>query len=130
MRTSCFPILAMLCLLWAGGANRAVAADDNGAAPIKLAGSKLHYKDLHGSYVYTFKEDGAYSFTAVHQSGKPEEGRKGTFKYTITAPGKAKLTFDKEPAISLVFETPLEGNLTVEDDVRPHAFTITRPDGE
>jgi hypothetical protein len=131
MRTFYFSIFTMLCLLCIGGTTpQAAAASDNGAAPVQIAGSKLLYKDLHGSYVYTFLKDGTYTFAAVHQSGKAEDGRKGTFKYAITGPGKAKLTFDKEPVISLVFQTPLEGKLTVEDDVREHVFTITRPDGE
>ncbi|QIF05337.1 hypothetical protein G5S37_28800 [Roseimicrobium sp. ORNL1] len=100
-------------------------AEEKAAPPQEIAGSKLEYKDLHGSYVYTFAKDGSYTFAAVHQSGKSEGERKGAYKYAVTPPDKAKLSLDKDTVIALTFEAPLKGKLTVDDDVRPHAFTIT-----
>lgn len=100
-------------------------AEEKGAPPQDIAGSKLQYKDLHGSYVYTFAKDGTYAFAAVHQSGQSEGERKGTYKYAVTPPDKAKLSLDKDTAVTLTFEAPLKGKLTVDDDVRPYAFTIT-----
>ncbi|RBP35357.1 hypothetical protein DES53_12224 [Roseimicrobium gellanilyticum] len=116
-------LASMLCAC--GLVTTGVAEEKAAAPPKDIACSKLEYKDLHGSYVYTFAKDGSYTFAAVHQSGKSEGEQKGTYKYAVTPPDKAKLNLDKDTVITLTFEAPLKGKLTVDDDVRPHAFTIT-----
>lgn len=103
---------------------------DNGQAPLGLAGCQMHYRDLHGSYTYTFQAGGRYPFAATHQSGKSETGREGSYRYVITGPGKATISFDNESVVRLSFKNLLHGSGTVDGDVRPFAFTITPPEGE
>jgi hypothetical protein len=118
-------IVTLVGILCACGLAITGVAGEKEAPPQDIAGSKLQYKDPHGSYAYSFAKDGSYHFVAVHQSGKPEGERKGTYKYAVTPPDKAKLSLDKDTTITLTFEASLKGKLTVDDDVRPCAFTIT-----
>jgi hypothetical protein len=102
---------------------------DNGLAPLAIAGNQLHYRDNHGSYTYTFFSDGRYRFASVHQTGTSADSREGRYRYVITAPGKAALSFDKESTIRLRFESPLDRTGTTDGDVRPFAFTISHSGG-
>ena len=98
--------------------------------PLRIAGSQLHYRDNLGRYTYTFFADGRYRFASIHQSGTWADSREGRYRYVITAPSEATLSFARESAIHLRFESPFNGSGTTDGDVRPFAFTITRPDAE
>lgn len=109
--------------------NRASAAD-NGMAPKVLAGSRLHYSDLHSRNTYTFKPDGKFVFDYVHHGSGESGGRDGGYRYRVTAPGKARVDFDDGDFMLMEFDSPLSGTCVFEGDMRRFGFTITRPDGE
>lgn len=106
------------------------SAADNGAAPKILAGSQLHYSDLHSRNTYTFKPDGKFLFDYVHHGSGDSGGRDGGYRYRVTAPGKARVDFDDGDFMLMEFDGPLSGTCVFDGDVRRYGFTITRPDGE
>jgi len=106
------------------------SAADNGMAPKILAGSQLHYSDLHSRNTYTFKPDGKFLFDYVHHGSGDRGGRDGGYRYRITAPGKARVDFDDGDFMLMEFDSPLSGTCVFDGDVRRYGFTITRPDGE
>jgi len=106
------------------------SAADNGMAPKVLAGSQLHYSDLHSRNTYTFKPDGTFLFDYVHHGSRDSGGRDGGYRYRITAPGKARVDFDDGDFMLMEFDSPLSGTCVFDGDVRRYGFTITRPDGE
>ena len=103
---------------------------DTGMAPKILAGSQLHYSDLHSRNTYTFKSDGKFLFDYVHHGSGDSGGRDGGYRYRITAPGKARVDVDDGDFMRLEFDSPLSGTCVFDGDVRRYGFTITRPDGE
>lgn len=103
---------------------------DNGTAPTSLAGSRLHYSDLHSRNTYTFEPDGKFHFDYVHHGSGDRGGRDGGYRYRITAPGKARVDFDDGDFMRMEFDSPLSGTCVFDGDVRRYGFTITRPDGE
>ncbi len=103
---------------------------DNGTAPKILAGSQLHYSDLHSRNTYTFKPDGNFLFDYVHHGSGDSGGRDGGYRYRITGPGKARVDFDDGDFMRMEFDSPLSGTCVFDGDVRRYGFTITRSDGE
>lgn len=103
---------------------------DNGTAPKILAGSRLHYSDLHSRNTYTFKPDGKFLFDYVHHGSGDRGGRDGGYRYRITAPGKARVDFDDGDFMLMEFDSPHSGTCVFDGDVRRYGFTITRSDGE
>ena len=106
------------------------SAANNGMAPKILAGSQLHYSDLHSRNTYTFKPDGKFLFDYVHHGSGDSGGRDGGYRYRITGPGKARVDFDDGDFMRMEFDSPLSGTCVFDGDVRRYGFTITRPDGE
>jgi len=102
----------------------------NGMAPRYLAGSQLEYTNPQGKNVYTFFGDGCYRYATMSQNQTTAASREGKYTYRITAPGRAHLTFDRDPAIRLQFDSPLTATGTVEGDTQTYSFRVIRPDGE
>ena len=112
------------------GAATTDSAADNGMAPKILAGSQLHYSDLHSRNTYTFKPDGKFLFDYVHHGSGDRGGRDGGYRYRTTAPGKARVDFDDGDFMLMEFDSPLSGTCVFDGDVRRYGFTLTRADGE
>ena len=106
------------------------SATNNGTAPKILAGSLLHYSDLHSRNTYTFKPDGKFLFDYVHHGSGDRGGRDGGYRYRTTAPGKARVDFDDGDFMLMEFDSPLSGTCVFDGDVRRYGFTHTRADGE
>lgn len=105
-------------------------ASNNGEAPRILAGSKLHYSDLHSRNTYDFRKDGSFVFDYVHHGSGDAGERDGTYRYRVTAPGRARVDFDDGDFMLMEFDSPLSGICVFDGDVRRYGFTLTRPDGE
>jgi hypothetical protein len=105
-------------------------ASGSGTAPRILGGSKLHYRDLHSRNTYEFKNDGRFLFDYVHHGSGDSGQREGTYRYQVTAPGKARVDFNDGDLMRMEFDTPLSGICIFDGDVRRYGFTLTRPDGE
>jgi hypothetical protein len=103
---------------------------EKGMAPKVLAGSRLHYSDLHSRNTYTFKTDGKFVFDYVHHGSGDSGGRDGGYRYRVTAPAKARVDFNDGDFMLMEFDSPLSGTCVFDGDVRRYGFTITRPDGE
>lgn len=108
----------------------AAVVTDNGMAPRSIAGSKLHYSDLHSRNTYEFRLNGTFVFDYVHHGSGDAGQRDGTYRYRITSPGKARVDFGDGDFMLMEFDTPLSGTCVFDGDVRRYGFTLTRPDGE
>jgi len=101
----------------ATGAPRAVSA------PYDLAGTKLEFTDLHSANTYYFLPGGRYRFTALSQNGLHTDRREGT--YTANRAGqKARIVFDKDEVVHLVFEDADSGTCQFDGDVRAYRFRL------
>lgn len=132
--TTAFSIALVACTAPTDQASSATAgnpaAAGKGMAPKVLAGSRLHYSDLHSRNIYTFKPDGKFVFDYVHHGSGDRGGREGGYRYRVSAPGKARVDFDDGDFMLMEFDRPLSGICIFDGDVRRYGFTITRPDGE
>jgi len=113
--------LAILtCTILAGcatGAPRAVSAPDD------LAGTRLEFTDPHSSNTYQFLRGGRYRFTAVSQNGLHTDRREGTFA-AKRAGQKARIVFDNDEVVHLVFEDTDSGTCQFDGDVRTYRFRL------
>jgi len=108
------------CALLAGcatGAPREVSV------PRDLEGTKLEFTDLHSTNTYQFLPGGRYRFTALSQNGLHTDRREGT--YTANRAGqKARIVFDKDEVVHLVFEDADSGTCQFDGDVRTYRFRL------
>jgi hypothetical protein len=102
----------------------------NSMAPRSLAGTKMSYTDLHSRNVFTFFANGTFQFDYIHHSGTDTGGRSGRYRYKITSPNNAVIDCGDDEVISLRFDSPLTATGTIEGDLRPYRFTLTRAAGE
>lgn len=95
-------------------------------APASIAGFKMDYSDLHGTYEYTFSADGTYHADIRHSSGPKETPRNGKWIWERKTARDAVLVLDASETLTLRFTTHDHANGTFDGDVRPYAFDFTR----
>ena len=110
----------LICAILAGcatGAPRAVSA------PRDLSGTKLEFTDLHSSNTYQFLAGGRYRSTALSQNGLHTDRREGTFAAKRTGQ-KARIVFDNDEVMRLVFVDADSGTCQFDGDVRTYRFRL------
>ncbi len=110
----------LICALLAGCA---ADAPREVSAPRDLAGTKLELTDLHSANTYQFLPGGCYRFTALSQNGLHTDRREGIYAAKRTAQ-KARIVFDSDEVMHLVFEDVDSGTCQFDGDVRTYRFRL------
>jgi hypothetical protein len=102
------------------------APESRSIVPKSIAGMKMKYSDLHGNYVFSFAEDGTYSWTSGREGEKPEQRESGKYQWHLKSAGNAVLELSGNDTYTLTFDSPTHAKGNVTDDVRTYSFTFEK----
>lgn len=122
IKFACLLLLIATCSASAGSLAGKEDRETN-VVPKSVAGLKMKYKDLHGSYVCSFSSDGTYSFSSQRANEQPEI-RTGKYQWQVKGNRIAFLSLSEDEVYTLTFESQTKASGKVKDDVRTYYFTF------